>query len=60
MLIDQILTHVQSELLKRGITTQAHIDILIKQKEMKEEKEMFYLTMHSTHYVYGDIALDIS
>ena len=28
-------------------------------KNYKERKEMFYLTMHSTHFIYSDMALDI-
>ena len=31
----------------------------IKLKEREREKKMFYLTTHSTHFIYGYIASDI-
>ena len=33
--------------------------LLLKQCEREGKKEMFYLTMHSTHFIYGYMASDI-
>ena len=33
--------------------------LTMKCKSDVKEKEMFYLTMHPTHFIYGYMALDI-
>ena len=34
-------------------------DVLLKQCRREREREMFYLTTHSTHFIYGYMASDI-
>ena len=33
--------------------------VVINHNDMNGRKEMFYLTMHSTHFIYGYMASDI-
>ena len=36
-----------------------HVSILLPEWRHGREREMFYLTMHSTHFIYGYVASDI-
>ena len=36
-----------------------HICIMLSSGKRWKKEEMFYLTMHSTHYIYGYMASDI-
>ena len=52
--IDPTIHHTMSERSYRGATSRSsNVDI------RKKKKEMFYLTMHSTHFIYGYMASDI-
>ena len=39
-------------------SSQSYTNTVIKENGMRE-REMFYLTTHSTHFIYGDMASDI-
>ena len=42
-----------------GSSSRAHFEFVLKVPNQTGRKEMFYLTTHSTHFIYGYMASDI-
>ena len=53
--------HTTSSIILRSYNTGSKMDKFIHnvQYNTEREREMFYLTMHSTHFIYGYMASDI-
>ena len=61
MLVAVPFIQVYPEVMSLGSTISFFIIVLIKYFSMfkEREREMFYLTTHSTHFIYGYMASDI-
>ena len=54
------VVHYDFMIIFTGLKTNSTASVLNQiQTKLKQRKELFYLTMHSTHFVYGYMASDI-
>ena len=52
-------THVRWNVRKGTVANQERKGTVANQERKEGRKEMFYLTTHSTHFIYGYMASDI-
>ena len=54
-----IRTERINELVAASVKTRFRHSLKAAQAKMERQREMFYLTTHSTHFIYGYMASDI-